>query len=112
MKTELKVIKALSDENRLRIVLMLNVRPLCVCEINSVLNIAVSTVSSHLKILTEAGIISYHKEGRWIVYTLTDGNDFINNQVGLLTDELKDNETVLEDRVKVEKTTRYQCGGQ
>jgi ArsR family transcriptional regulator len=54
MKNHLKVFKSLSDKNRLRIMKMLEARPMCVCEITAVLNLAPSTVSKHLSLLHEA----------------------------------------------------------
>jgi ArsR family transcriptional regulator len=44
-----------------------------VCEIQSVLKIAQPTVSKHLKILEEAGLVAHKKEGLWVVYELTKG---------------------------------------
>jgi DNA-binding transcriptional ArsR family regulator len=52
------IFKALSDKNRIRIIKMLQKKPLCVCEIRAVLKLAVSTVSQHLSILREAGLIT------------------------------------------------------
>lgn len=68
MKNKTNFFKALSDIQRLRILKMLQTRPLCVCEIQSVLNLAVSTVSQHLKILREAGFIIEEKDGKWVNY--------------------------------------------
>ena len=65
-----KPFKALSDPNRLRILKMLEQKPLCVCEITQVLGLATSTVSKHLSILREAGFISDRKEGKWVNYLL------------------------------------------
>ena len=73
MKDFIKVMKALSDPNRVRIVKMLQHKVMCVCEIQEALRIAQSSVSKHLKILEEAGIVDYKKEGLWINYYLTDG---------------------------------------
>ncbi len=70
MKVLAKTLKALSDGNRLRILKMLEVRPLCVCEITEVLNLATSTVSRHLAVLREAGFIQDKKEGKWVNYYL------------------------------------------
>ena len=70
MKDELKVFKALSDKNRLRIVKMLEVKPMCVCEITMALSLAPSTVSKHLSVLTEAGHIADVKDGKWVNYSL------------------------------------------
>ena len=73
MKDFIRVMKALSDPNRVRIVKMLQHKVMCVCEIQEALRIAQSSVSKHLKILEEAGIVDYKKEGLWINYYLTDG---------------------------------------
>lgn len=65
-----KIFKALSDKNRLRILKMLQKKPLCVCEITDILNLATSTVSQHLSILSEAGLLIGEKDGKWINYRL------------------------------------------
>jgi len=70
MKNELKVFKALSDKNRLRIIKMLEVKPMCVCEITAALNLAPSTVSKHLSLLNDAGLIQDIKRGKWVNYSL------------------------------------------
>lgn len=66
----LKITKALSDKNRLRILMMLTRRPLCVCELQAILGVTVSTVSKHLSILREAGLVLDEKEGKWVNYKL------------------------------------------
>lgn len=73
MREFIKVMKALSDPNRLKIVKMLQHRVLCVCEIQAALELAQSTASKHLKVLEEAGLISFTKEGLWVNYQLSDG---------------------------------------
>ena len=73
MKTFLNVMKALSDPSRVKIMKMLQTRVMCVCEIKELLGIAQSTTSKHLKILEAAGLVSFHKEGLWVNYTLADG---------------------------------------
>ncbi len=73
MKDFIKVMKALSDPNRVKIVKMLQHRLMCVCEIQEALGIAQSSVSKHLKILEEAGLVDYKKDGLWVNYHLTDG---------------------------------------
>lgn len=73
MKDFIKVMKALSDPNRVKIVKMLQHKLMCVCEIQAALRIAQSSVSKHLKILEEAGLVDYEKDGLWVNYYLTDG---------------------------------------
>ena len=74
MKTFLKVMKALSDPSRVKIVKMLQKRVMCVCEITEALGVAQSTASKHLKVLEDAGLIAFHKEGLWVNYALADGS--------------------------------------
>lgn len=74
MKTFIRVMKALSDANRVKIVKMLQARPLCVCEIQAALGVAQSTASKHLKILEDAGLVKSVKDGLWVNYTLSDGS--------------------------------------
>ena len=73
MKPFIKVMKALSDPNRVKMIKMLQQRVLCVCEMKAALNIAQPTVSKHLKLLEDAGLVASDKDGLWVNYQLTDG---------------------------------------
>ena len=64
--------KAISDPNRVRALMALRGRELCVCRIIELLQLAPSTVSKHLTILKQAGLIEGRKEGRWMHYRLPD----------------------------------------
>ena len=75
MKEFIKVMKALSDPNRVKLLKILQERALCVCEIRAVLGIAQPTVSKHLKVLEDAGLVKHEKDGLWVNYSLTDGRD-------------------------------------
>ncbi|MBP2133956.1 ArsR family transcriptional regulator [Methanomicrobium sp. W14] len=66
------VYRALADSNRVKILFMLNVQPLCVCVIKTVLGIADSKLSYHLSILKKSGLISGEQKGTWIIYSLTE----------------------------------------
>jgi len=74
MKAFVKVMKALSDPNRVKIVKLLQQKVMCVCELQGALGIAQPSVSKHLKILEEAGLVEYQKDGLWVNYYLADGN--------------------------------------
>lgn len=63
-----KILAALAETNRLRILMMLKTRPLAVCEIREILGLSFSTVSKHLSILREAGLIDFEKDGKWVNY--------------------------------------------
>ncbi len=73
MRTFIRVVKALSDPNRVKIIKTLQRGPLCVCEIQAVLDIAQPTVSNHLKVLEDAGLVRNRKDGPWAIYSLADG---------------------------------------
>jgi len=92
MKLFLKVMKALSDPSRVKIMKMLQRKVMCVCEIQAALGIAQSTASKHLKILEDAGLIVYRKDGLWVNYTLADGSQspFAASLIGNLKHWLED----------------------
>ncbi len=69
-----KVMKALSDPNRVKMVKLLQHKSLCVCEIQGALGISQPTVSKHLKVLEEAGLVSSSKDGLWVNYFLSGGD--------------------------------------
>ncbi len=71
----IKVMKALSDPSRLKIIKMLQHKPLCVCEIQKALDIPQPTASRQLKILEDAGLTVSRKSGLWVNYNLADGSD-------------------------------------
>jgi ArsR family transcriptional regulator len=74
MREFIKVMKALSDPNRVKLLKLLQKRTLCVCEIRAALGIAQPTASKHLKLLEDAGLVGRKKEGLWVNYSLTDGS--------------------------------------
>jgi len=70
MREFMAITKALSDPNRVRILLSLRRGELCVCQITELLNLATSTISKHLSILHQAGLILSRKAERWVYYRL------------------------------------------
>ena len=72
MKDILKIFKALSDPTRLRIVLLLRQRELCVCELMFILNMEQSRVSRHMRVLRDGGIAESVRDGRWIIYRVPE----------------------------------------
>lgn len=106
MKQFIKVAKALSDPGRVKILKMLQHRPMCVCEIRSVLNLAQPTVSRHLRILEEAGLVTYRKSGLWVIYSLADGrnNPYAATLLGNLRHWLENDPEVVEMAKKIPQT--------
>ena len=104
-----KIFKALADRNRLRILKMLEMRPLCVCEITAVLGIAQSSVSRHLGILREAGLVDDKKEGQWMIYSLACGGDgAARDIIAGIKRWLSDDPQIKTDRQKTRQVDREQ----
>jgi DNA-binding transcriptional ArsR family regulator len=67
-----RVFKALADTTRLRILKLLDVREMCVCEVMIALDLTQPTASHHLKILENAGLVKGRKEGKWVYYSIAN----------------------------------------
>jgi ArsR family transcriptional regulator, arsenate/arsenite/antimonite-responsive transcriptional repressor len=97
MREFIKVMKALSDPNRVKMIKLLQRKVLCVCEIKEALGLAQSTVSKHLKILEEAGLVNFTKDGLWVNYHLADGAEspYVANLLGNLRHWLENDDDVV-----------------
>jgi ArsR family transcriptional regulator len=108
MRDLAKIFQALSDTNRIRILKMLEIRPLCVCEITEILNLANSTVSKHLSLLRDNGFIIDQKEGRWVNYHLINQaeNEYIDSLLPLISSWLPDDNIIKQDQKRVTQVDR------
>ena len=83
-----RVFKAFCDENRLQILEMLRSGEKCACKLLEELQISQSTLSHHMKILCDSGIVHGRKEGKWVYYSLDPlgverAKELLNEQVTL-----------------------------
>ena len=108
MKQLTKTFKALADPNRIRILKMLEKRPLCVCEITAVLGLAASTTSKHLSILKAANLIFEKKENKWVNYYLNSvtQSPYVKDLLPLINSWLKQDSQVNADSEKVTTVDR------
>lgn len=104
----LQTFKALSDPNRIRILKLVETRPLCVCEITAILGLATSTVSKHLSILRKAGFIFEQKEGKWVNYHLNRATQqkIVRDLLPLLSDWMQSGTMFHQDDEKVKSVNR------
>jgi ArsR family transcriptional regulator len=95
--------KALSDPNRVKIIKLLQQKSMCVCEMQAALKIAQPSVSKHLKILEEAHLVDFQKDGLWVNYYLTDGkkSPYAASVLGNLKHWLEDDPDIVEVVKKV-----------
>lgn len=107
MRDTVRVTKALSDAQRLRILMMLRGGELCVCQIVEALGLAASTVSKHLSILATADLVLSRKDGRWAYYHLPDptADGFPQPALDWLGDMLRADERIKQDAKKLKSVT-------
>jgi len=108
MREYLAVTKAISDASRARILKLLERKPLCVCQIVAVLGLRPSTISKHLSILRQAGLVEDRKSGKWVYYALSQESVNVFNQtaLALFKSWLNEDKKVIEDRAKLDRILR------
>jgi len=105
MQDVMDVLKALSDENRVRILCSLKGRELCVCQLIELLGLAPSTVSKHLSILRAARLVESRKEGRWTYYRLARAPRLpaVKKMTSLIQESVRGSWQMKEDRKRLSK---------
>lgn len=107
MLSFMNITKALSDENRVRILMALHDRgEMCVCDINALLPLAPSTVSKHLFLLKNARLVKARKNGRWMHYRLNRDGAAPSGVAGALSwivDSLADDPAIVKDREQLDR---------
>ena len=108
LKKITKILKALADESRIRMLALLKERNgLCVCEITDIIGLSQPTISSHLKKLQDAEIITYSKDGLWVNYSLDKNMDKeVEQLLGALVHMLSEDERMKSDVLKSYKINR------
>ncbi len=101
----MNVLKALSEETRLRILKLLENGELCVCDIVAALDMVQPKVSFHLNVLKETGFLKDRKQGRWIHYRIDD-SDLFRRFLFLSVMERIPGESVAEDRKRLKDFLR------
>jgi len=105
MRAFMNITRALADENRVRALLALRDGELCVCQITELFGLAPSTVSKHLSILSQAGLVQSRKEGRWIYYKLPDKGApvTVSEAIDWIEKSLGDSSQIIEDGKKLKR---------
>jgi len=108
MRDLVKVMKALSDETRLRILNVLLERECCVCEVMQALDISQSRASRNLGILEDAGFLTAKRDGAWIVYSVDwqTANRYAASLAKLLRDPLDSSEVIAQDKERLKHAVR------
>ena len=105
MFTFIAITRALSDQNRVRTLMALKDRELCVCQIIELLKLAPSTVSKHMSILANARLVEGRQEGRWRFYRLAgdDARYEVQEAIAWTFRSLSDTPQILKDAERIEQ---------
>ena len=105
MQKIIDITKALSDQNRVRALMLLTDGCLCVCQIIEVLEIAPSTTSKHMSILKQAGLVVSKKDGRWINYSLArdSASPEARQAIDWLVSNLRNDSVAISDKQKLKR---------
>lgn len=103
----LKIIKALGDENRLRIVNILLGNELCVCEVEGVLSMTQSNISRHLSKLTSSGVTKYRKDAKYIYYSLDEQTLLEHPFIAEAIKDLRGEERYKDDLIKLKSYVEH-----
>ncbi len=116
----MNITKALADENRVRALLALRQGELCVCQITELFGLAPSTMSKHLSVLYQAGLLESRKNGRWVYYKLpgSEAPLAVREATRWVQRSLADDPKVTEDAERLKKVLKMdpaelckkQCG--
>jgi ArsR family transcriptional regulator len=100
MEKTLNITKALADGNRLRVIMALTgYDELCVCQLTEMLGHATATVSRHMSVLQNAGLVKSRKEGRWVYYRLSEA--FPRRLLQWLKDAAGNADEIVRDKEKI-----------
>ena len=105
MEDVIKVLKALCDETRLRMFMLIEQEELCVCEVMQILDMHQSRISRHLNILRDAGLARARRQGTWMFYSSAT-NESSEHHAAIaeaLKKWMKDKEIVRRDLARLEK---------
>jgi ArsR family transcriptional regulator, arsenate/arsenite/antimonite-responsive transcriptional repressor len=105
------IARALADPTRVRIVAALRKGELCVCELVDALDITQSSLSSHLQICRQAGVVATRKESRWIYYSLSTRYGPLIERIFSELQTVGRDEQLLSDTMRLKKRLRMRQGG-
>jgi ArsR family transcriptional regulator len=102
MKELVSAAKAFADPSRIRILRALRGQELCVCELCDVLGLTQSTLSTHLQVIRNAGLVSARKEGKWMYYAISpDAKQLVRSLFQIFASSLEADTTLLRDEKKL-----------
>ena len=101
MDSLINIYKLMSEETRLRIIMLLAKEDLCVCQLTGILNISQPTISKGLTKLKDLGIVKGRRDDKFIYYSLERENNILNNNIKYIESNIDDFKVLKNDREKL-----------
>ncbi len=112
LKQTTDVLKAIAEPTRLRILLMLQQGEWCVCELAYVLEVPQSTLSTHLQLLRQVGLVTTRRHGKWIYYRLSaEAAPFVSTLLASMRARLADDLRVARDIARMQQCLQMRVNG-
>jgi ArsR family transcriptional regulator, arsenate/arsenite/antimonite-responsive transcriptional repressor len=112
MNSLTSVFKLLSDDTRLRIIMLLYQEELCVCQLSGILKVPQPTVSKNLSKLRDLNLAVDQRKDKFVYYTLRSDNKVLASVLKSIHDQIEDYPQLIEDRSRLSEKDQYlsQCG--
>jgi len=109
-KSVLSITRAMADEQRLRVLLALAKKPLCLCQIAELFGLAASTMSKHMSILQQAELVSGCKKGRWMHFALANNGSgkAVEQVLAWAAQSLEGDERIAADRKRLREVLKIE----
>lgn len=106
------VAKAFADPTRVRILAAVRHREVCVCELCDALGVTQSTLSTHLQVIRDAGLVNARKQGKWVYYSVrAESEQLLESVFGFFAPSLKADATIRQDTKKLTERMKERVGG-
>ncbi len=108
MRTILSITKALNDQTRLRMLLVLAHGELCLCQLVELFGLAPSTISKHLNILYDSNLVTRRREGKWAYFGLVGrgASPEVKRAIRFVSEGLKGDPQVFQDEKRLKKVLK------
>lgn len=97
MKEIIDICKVLSDETRIRILYLLNIRNLCVCQLQGVIEESQPKISKHLAKMRDIGLVKTYRKDQMIIYYLNQENSVLMDFVSTMEKNLREDSIYKKD---------------
>jgi ArsR family transcriptional regulator, arsenate/arsenite/antimonite-responsive transcriptional repressor len=112
MNEMVEAAKAFADPTRVRILAALRRGELCVCELSDALGVTQSTLSTHLQVIRDAGLVQTRRDGKWIYYAVrAEADQLLESLFGFFAKTVKNDPAIRRDKEQLAARLKERKGG-